>query len=353
MLGLVVTAATACGSPPSMSPDASIDGDPDAAAEPDAPPDASTLVWETVEPVSNDGSVIVEDVTYRSDGLLVRAKLCRPAGNGPYPIAIYNHGGFDGLALDPMAATCQQSAQFGYVWLGSSYRGEEGSEGTIEVCLGEVTDVIRMLEIARAQPYAAPGRVVMWGQSHGGCVTLRALERGAPVKAAAAIFGPSDIARVYQGWVDRIAANDPQTSFYELLRDKVKTGAGGTPTEVPAAYTARSPLAFAADLPANVPLLITHGLDDTIVPLHESCSFAAAATGFATYHLDGAQETVATVPSACSAAGLTWQSGAVPRGSWPGNRYFLAYDGLGHDIAGDALTAMQEDVGSFLLTKAP
>lgn len=349
---LLAATVAACSGPAAVMPDANGDVDADGVT-PDVAVDANDLVWESVETVPNSAGVIVENVTYRSDGLLVHAKLCRPDDSSTHRIAVYNHGGFDGLGLDPTTSTCQQAAQFGYVWIASSYRGEDGSEGMFEVCHGEVSDVMRMLEIVRAQPYADPSRVVMWGASHGGCVTLRALQRGAPVTAAAAIFGPADIARVYQGWIDRIAANDPQKSFYEMLRDKVEAGTGGTPATVPAAYTARSPLAFATDLPANVPVLVTHGVADTIVPVLESCSFVAAATGFATYHLDSSQQTTTGIPAGCEASGLTWQTGAVPRPSWSGSRYFLAYDGLGHDISGDVLTAMQEDVATFLMAKVP
>ena len=64
--------------------------------------------------------------------------------------------------------------------MSSEYRGEGGSEGRKEVCLGEVDDVLQMLAIADVQPYVKPDRVLMWGGSHGGCVTLRAIERGAP-----------------------------------------------------------------------------------------------------------------------------------------------------------------------------
>src|SRR5690349_20713989 len=116
---------------------------------PDDDPDGGgggELDWETVDVAFENDAVLTEAVTYRSDGLLIHGQVCRPKGDGPYPVIVYNHGGFQGLGIDPQAGNCVDSATGGYVWIGSSYRGEDGSEGEIEVCLGEVTDVLRMTD---------------------------------------------------------------------------------------------------------------------------------------------------------------------------------------------------------------
>jgi alpha-beta hydrolase superfamily lysophospholipase len=187
----------------------------------------------------------------------------------------------------------------------------------------------------------------MWGGSHGGCITLRALERGAPVRAAAALYPPADIARVYAFWQARIAAADPQTAMYQQLSQIVRNGAGGTPDAVPAAYAARSPANFTAQLPAT-PLLVIHGTADILVPVTESCAFAGA-TSLASFHLDASQQPTAAAPAGCAA--VTFSAGPYPRPAWPGNRYFAAYDGLGHDESGTVFTAAEQDVASFLMAK--
>jgi len=46
-----------------------------------------------------------------------------------------------------------------------------------EFCLGEVTDVLRWTEIVRARGDTDDDAILMLGGSHGGCVTLRAVER--------------------------------------------------------------------------------------------------------------------------------------------------------------------------------
>jgi alpha/beta superfamily hydrolase len=347
-LSIASVLAVACGEAAGGSGGAA-DG-ADAAAADAALAAGGAQGWESVETVSNDGEVIVERVGYRSDGLLVHGRVCRPADGGRHGVAMYNHGGFSGLELDPTTATCEQTARLGYVWLGSTYRGEEGSEGDVEVCLGEVTDVLRMLDIALAQPYADPDHVVMWGGSHGGCVTLRALQRGAPVRAAAAIYPPADIGQVYRFWQARIANDDPQVDFYRQLSTIVSTATGGTPDTAAGAYAARSPLGFAAQLPATIPLLVVHGTADTIVPVAQSCALAADAS-LVSYHLDGSQQPTTAAPDGCATGGPTWSADAYPRPGWPGTRYFVAYDGLGHDVSGSVFDAMEQDVASFLLAK--
>lgn len=76
-------------------------GDAGAGADP-AGSDAGQLDWESVDVLFEDGSNITERVTYRSGGLLIDGQVCRRQGGGP--------------------------------WIGSSYRGEDASEGDIEVC---------------------------------------------------------------------------------------------------------------------------------------------------------------------------------------------------------------------------
>jgi dipeptidyl aminopeptidase/acylaminoacyl peptidase len=306
------------------------------------------LGWETVEPISNDGEVIVEKVSYRVGALRIYGQVCRPVAAGSYPLIMYNHGGFFGLALDPELARCTDVAKLGYVWMSSSYRGEDGSEGAIEVCLGEVDDVLQMLAIARVQKYVDPTRAMMWGASHGGCITLRAVERGAAVRAAIDVFGPGDLAEVYSSWRDQIAAGSPASGTLMQLKQILDSAIGGPPETFAAAYAARSPIHFISDLPAGVPLLITHGAADQIVPVSQSCKLAAALAA-TDYHLDVQQHETAAAPPGCT--GLTWTTTARPS-SWPGSRYLVVYDGLDHGVPNDAPgMALIQDAATFTMAK--
>jgi len=309
------------------------------------------LAWESVEVLFDDGEVITERVTYRSDGLLVYGQVCRPKTGGPYPVMVYNHGGFSGLGVDPMSGNCVDSARNGFIWLGSSYRGEDGSEGQIEVCLGEVTDVLTMIEIGLAQPYSDPDRVAMWGGSHGGCITLRALQRGAPVQVAIDVFGPTDMAANYQFWREGVESGSEWAAVHQSLIDTLDTAVGGSPDEYPEEYQARSPLHFVEDLPEGVPLLVTQGTIDALVPPDQSCALGAA-VGLESYHLDAAQAEVTTPPVGCEDSGITWQPGPRPT-DWPGGAYLVVYDDLGHGFDGAAGEAMVGDILTFFFAHMP
>jgi acetyl esterase/lipase len=324
-------AILACSSPGAVPIDGAVDVSVDAG-----------LTWDTVEQISNDGQVIVEKVSYFSGPLRIYARLCRPADDARHPVVVYNHGGFYGLAGDQLVGRCASSAQQGSVWISSSYRGEDGSDGAVELCNGEVDDVIRALEITLAQSYADPAHVFMWGASHGGCITLRAIERGAPVTVAADLFGATDHAEI-----DRYWHTDPGM-FGEFIA-RLEAAAGGTPEQVPDAYLARSPLYFVGDIPSTLPLFVAHGALDTLLPYTEACALAAAPIGLESYHLDDTLQPT-TAPAGCNPA-ITWKATPRPAGTWPAQRYLVIYDGLGHDNQTSAAANMIEDALSFALAK--
>ena len=72
------------------------------------------------------------------------------------------------------------------------------SDGGLELCLGEVDDVLNLLSAVTALPNANANQVLMWGHSLGSCVTERAVERGATVQVAVSLDGPTD----FTAWTD-------------------------------------------------------------------------------------------------------------------------------------------------------
>jgi dienelactone hydrolase len=326
--------------------------------EPGGPtdPTPSPLAWESVTRTTDSQSVIIEKVTYRSNGLRIVGQVCRPPSAGAHPVMIVNHGGFAGLGDEWNGGVCRQTAaQLGYVVAESSYRGEDGSEGSIELCLGETDDVLRMIDIVLAQPYADRRRVVMWGGSHGGCITTRAFQRGAPVQAAADVFGPNDAAATFAFWQAQVAAGSPHTAAYQELIDIARRATGGTPSQVPQAYVQRSPVAFAADLARrSEPFMVVHGVQDPLIPVRESCLLASRAGGFGAWHVTANPLiSVPTAPEGCEGFSLAWSATPRPVGSWPASRYLLIYDTAGHDFEGLGGVAMVTDVVSFLVTRTP
>jgi hypothetical protein len=163
-------------------------------------------------------------------GKKIYGLICSPTTGGPYPVVIYNHGGLgsgdggnitgvvtsSGWTSQPPAAPdglgqCLDWAKRGWVVAMSSYRGESvnitsaspafptpatpwTSDGSPEFCLGEVTDVMALTDLvvnhassitvgstSEMVPINVNGKVLMYGYSHGGCITYRAVEQGAPV----------------------------------------------------------------------------------------------------------------------------------------------------------------------------
>jgi len=327
--------------------------------EPGGPTDPvpSPVGWESVTRTTDSPSVIIEKVSYRSNGLRIFGQVCRPPSAGPHPVMIVNHGGFGGLGGEEWnGGVCQETAsRFGYVVAESSYRGEDGSEGAIELCLGEVDDVLRMIDVVLAQPYADRRRVVMWGGSHGGCVTTRAFQRGAPVHAVVDVFGPNDAAATYAFWQAQVDAGSPHTAAYRELLDIARRATGGTPAQVPQAYAQRSPVAFAADLARRPePFMIVHGVEDVLIPVSESCLLASRAGGFGAWHITANPLiSVPTAPDGCEAFPIAWSSSPRPIATWPANRYLLIYDTAGHGFDGAGGAAMATDIVSFLVARTP
>ena len=322
---------------------------------PTVPPDPQNP-WETSTVTFQDANLTIEKISYRSGGLKVYGQVCYPNGKGPYPILVYNHGGFSGLGNDWNGGICKSYAGQGYVVVASSYRGEDGSEGKIEVCQGEVDDVLRLLEIGRGLPYARSDRAAMVGFSHGGCITTRAVQRGAPVQMMIDFFGPTDWVSEFAFVEQKISqTSDPGTkAAYQGLFDLVRNALGGTPKEVPGAYVARSPAQFSSDLASFAgSVMIVHGAIDALVPVAQSCDLVKQVGGFSAYHLSTTQTLLTTASTGCETSSLSW-SATDPRGDWGGKRYLMVYDGYGHGNGdGDIPKTVLTDAIGFLAKNFP
>ncbi len=262
-------------------------------------------------------------------GKKIYAIICAPTTGGPYPVVIYNHGGTNasnggnisgnvtaaGWTSQPPApdglGQCIDWAKRGWIFAASSYRGENvhitsaspsfaantwTSDGAVEFCMGEVTDVLALTDLlvhhagsitvgSLATPVAinSNGKLLMYGYSHGGCITHRAVEQGAPVTAYSVIEGFTDIRLAY---LIGLGAGLTQAQA-ELGSGAWQPGVVGSLYPPDAAhvmgYNWRSAHYFAAqgDLAIrrfqNMPILILQGDIDTAnpVPLAEPAEIAA------------------------------------------------------------------------------
>lgn len=335
--------------------------EPDASAtdagegdEGDSGADGKAPGWETVEQVGDDGAIVLEKVSYRSQGLRVFGIVCRPKAPGKHKALIYNHGGVEGTG--PFTGICTEAAKNGYVVVASSYRGEDGSDGAIEVCLGEVDDVLAITDIARALPYVDADKIAMLGFSHGGCITTRAVQRGAKVAVAIDVFGPKDWAENYHYWKAQRApdAGPGGVAAHDDLVTLLEQVTGGTPDERPEEYAKRSPIHFVGDLDAfEAPYMAVHGTKDVLVLARDTCRLAARARDMKSYHLDRDLAVVTSEPPGCEGTAVTWLPAPKPSPAWPADRYAVVYDEAGHEIESPSGARMMFDALEFIVAKVP
>jgi dienelactone hydrolase len=147
-----------------------------------------------VEPAS------YQEVFYASGGLRIQAYLYRPAGVGPFPVMVYNHGSraTQERELRPSEYIGQAFTRAGYVVLVTERRGYGRSDGPsmaeeigneqgprlIARLRAESDDVIAALDFLRAQPFVDTRRAAVMGWSLGGIVTMLTIARTDSFRAA-------------------------------------------------------------------------------------------------------------------------------------------------------------------------
>ena len=216
-------------------------------------------------------------------------ELFRPEGEGPFPVAVIIHGGFwrarYGRKL--MWPLCRDLAARGWAAWNLEYRRlGRLSGGGFPRTLEDVAAGIDHLADLPPEPLDL-SRVVAIGHSAGGHLATWAAARSrlpegapgasprVPVTAAVAQAGVVDLALAWQ---------------MRLSRGVVARLLDGTPEQRPERYAVASP---AERLPLGVPVLLTHGGRDDIVPpaMSERFAEAARAAGDAcTLHLEPAED---------------------------------------------------------------
>ena len=118
-------------------------------------------------------------VDYPSDGLTITGVMQIPKGEGPFPVAVMNHGFYPRSIYRSGDGTDRASAflaEHGYITLASDYRSWGASDlGYSFFYSGLVIDVINLINAIPTIPEADAERVVIWGHSMGGGVTIKVL----------------------------------------------------------------------------------------------------------------------------------------------------------------------------------
>ena len=272
------------------------------------------------------------------------------------PLCLTCHGAAASQSAELRAALQRaypQDAALGYAAFESMYRGEETSDGEIELSTGEVSDVRKMLAIAKTLDFVDAERVGMIGFSHGGCITTKTMiaefETNGPgsLDAVVNVFGPSNFVDVHALWQWRVDNVCPNPLFAELCAASQANIAflegvmGGAPDETPAAYAQHGTVRLASRIDAvDSPYLLLHGVQDLVVPVVNNCELAAALEGVEAWHFDaGGSLTTArpgkgifSNPGDCAGIDNGWKNTAAPTTTY-GDRTFIVYDNAAHDAS--------------------
>ena len=122
------------------------------------------------------------EVTFRSGGLTISGVLNVPAGKGPFPAVVLNHGYIEpSVYVTGQGMTREQDylARSGFVVLHNDYRGHAGSDDVeqtdLEFRLGYTRDAIAAVKALRGLPEVRDDQVALAGRSMGGGVVFNAL----------------------------------------------------------------------------------------------------------------------------------------------------------------------------------
>lgn len=184
------------------------------------------------------------------------------------PCLIFNHGGVGGVT-EGTRAKARWLAKQGFVVFAPSYRGEDDSEGEIEVAMGEVDDVIAAIDELSLHPGVRSDRFVLVGSSHGALISVKAAARPelcSRLRGVVAAYGVMDIYAWYQHLLDNeFDVSDP-------LSRRIY---GDGPEDRPQAFADRHALALLDDLCA-APIFVVQGARDVIVPEAQGRTLSSA-----------------------------------------------------------------------------
>jgi dipeptidyl aminopeptidase/acylaminoacyl peptidase len=202
--------------------------------------------------------IMPEPLSYPSfDGLPIHALLYRPRRSNGAAI-VYPHGGPTAQYGYEWDVDAQYFCAKGYTYLAPNYRGSTGYGVDFEHAnygqwgQGDVQDCLLAADILQAQAGVEAGRIAILGGSYGGYLTIGCLAGDPQYRYACGVtrYGDSDLS---SSW----ALCDRNTRRYTEMQI-------GTPASQPETYRLGSPILKVEAI--RKPLLILHGLDDTVVP---------------------------------------------------------------------------------------
>ena len=227
--------------------------------------------------LAEDGVSKVRPVKYKAaDGLEITGYLTLPQGKDPknLPLVVLPHGGPEGRDTLGFDWWSQALASRGYAVLQPNFRGSEGfGQKFVDAGFGQwgkamQTDLSDGVRYLVKDGIADPKRVCIVGASYGGYAALAGatLDRGV-YRCAASVAGPADLKRMLIDSNKLYMTSNNSTVRYWLRF----MGADGVKDPDLATI---SPAKLADKI--DIPVLLIHGKDDTVVPYVQSTLMADA-----------------------------------------------------------------------------
>lgn len=204
----------------------------------------------------SDHSSKTEKIFYWSDGLKVVTYLSVPAitPKSKLPVIIFNRGSYirNDIAF-VHAPLFQKLVKGGFIVIAPALRESEGGDGKDEIGGKELDDILNIVPLLSALPFADTSNIFMLGESRGGIMTYIALHKKISVKAVATIGAITDM--------EMFLRDNPAAG--QLLKQVCP----GYEDNKQQALDDRSAIKWAEDI--NVPVLIMQGqADPQVKPLH-------------------------------------------------------------------------------------
>jgi dipeptidyl aminopeptidase/acylaminoacyl peptidase len=226
------------------------------------------LTFSNPAALQNNKMVVPEIISYKSyDGLEIPAFLYRPARSNGAAI-VYPHGG----PKDQYGYIWDELAQYftakGYTYLAPNYRGSTGYGMEFERAnyndwgIGDTQDCLHAAKYLQNLNEVKPDRIGITGGSYGGYMTIAALSRDPEYLYACGVakYGDSNLISSWAQCEKRLRL------YTEIFL--------GHPSDNLEVYLKGSPITEARNI--QKPVLILHGLLDTIVPPEASEEWAEA-----------------------------------------------------------------------------
>jgi dipeptidyl aminopeptidase/acylaminoacyl peptidase len=233
---------------------------------------AADVLFDVYEGVAPEDISPKSVIHYKAgDGLDIPAYLTVPRarGPGPLPLVVLPHGGPFARDEPGFDWWAQALASQGYVVLQPQFRGSSGlGLARLQAGYGEYgrkmqTDLSDGVAALAHQGLIDPTRVAIDGGSYGGYAALAgvALQSGV-YRCAVSLAGPANVRRQLDYMRER------SNGSKETIGSRYWRAFLGVASDADPKLDAVSPDLFAASVQA--PVLLIHGLDDTVVPYDQS-----------------------------------------------------------------------------------